>query len=162
MSLEEFRSHLGATAPDVPCDVEILRGERSPLSSPLRLGSIAIGNRWAVQPMEGWDGTADGNPSDLSRSGDERGEHAARLPVQTVHGMDRLPSPRFDYPRISAYPFVDHLDDPHVMRGPLVYRQPSGFVHDENAVPLKNDPVGIELRQGVYHGEFLSRQGIGR
>jgi len=25
-----------------------------------------VGNRVAIQPMEGWDGTADGNPSELT------------------------------------------------------------------------------------------------
>ena len=80
MSLEGFRSHLGATAPDVPCDAEILRGDSSPLSSPLRLGTMVIGNRWAVQPMEGWDGAADGNPSDLTlRRWRNFGESGAKL-----------------------------------------------------------------------------------
>jgi NADPH2 dehydrogenase len=80
MNLTEFRSHLGATAPDVPCDAEILKGERSPLSRPLRLKSMAIGNRWAVQPMEGWDATSDGNPSELTlRRWRNFGESGAKL-----------------------------------------------------------------------------------
>jgi len=80
MSLEAFRSHLGATAPDVPCDAEILRGESSPLSRPLRLRSMVVGNRWAVQPMEGWDGTPDGSPSDLTlRRWRNFGESGAKL-----------------------------------------------------------------------------------
>src|SRR5262245_31134253 len=36
----------------------------SSLRWPLVKGQFRIGNRIAVQPMEGWDGTADGNPSD--------------------------------------------------------------------------------------------------
>ena len=28
---------------------------------------MAAGNRWCILPMEGWDGTADGHPSDLTR-----------------------------------------------------------------------------------------------
>ena len=36
----------------------------SPLRRPIVSGDIKIGNRIAVQPMEGWDGLADGNPTD--------------------------------------------------------------------------------------------------
>ena len=43
---------------------ELLSGNRSPLRRPLVSGEIKIGNRIAVQPMEGWDGLADGNPSE--------------------------------------------------------------------------------------------------
>jgi 2,4-dienoyl-CoA reductase-like NADH-dependent reductase (Old Yellow Enzyme family) len=62
MSLGEFRAHLARVAPEVPCDEEILRAERSPLAAPLAAGALRAGNRWVVQPMEGWDGTAGGQP----------------------------------------------------------------------------------------------------
>jgi 2,4-dienoyl-CoA reductase-like NADH-dependent reductase (Old Yellow Enzyme family) len=39
-------------------------GADSPLAQPLERQGIRIGNRVAVHPMEGWDGTADGNPSE--------------------------------------------------------------------------------------------------
>jgi len=48
----------------IPCDAEITRGADSPLRLPIHLGGIKIGNRFAVQPMEGWDGTLEGNPSE--------------------------------------------------------------------------------------------------
>jgi 2,4-dienoyl-CoA reductase-like NADH-dependent reductase (Old Yellow Enzyme family) len=40
-----------------------MSGAQSPLRRPLARGEIRIGNRIAVQPMEGWDGAPDGNPS---------------------------------------------------------------------------------------------------
>src|SRR5579875_3384399 len=46
-------------------------GWSSPLAQPVEIpwqgGSRRIGNRFAVQPMEGWDGEADGRPSALTR-----------------------------------------------------------------------------------------------
>lgn len=30
-------------------------------------GTTTIGNRWTILPMEGWDGTDDGRPTDLVR-----------------------------------------------------------------------------------------------
>ena len=59
-----FREHLDALRLTIPCDRELLRGAESPLAQPIVREGIRIGNRFAVQPMEGWDGTSGGNPSE--------------------------------------------------------------------------------------------------
>ena len=59
-----FKEHLDTLKLAIPCDREILRGADSPLAQPIVRDGIKIGNRFAVQPMEGWDGTPDGNPSE--------------------------------------------------------------------------------------------------
>jgi len=59
-----FEEHVRALGVTIPCDRELLTGTNSPLRAPLERGGIKIGNRIVVQPMEGWDGTADGNPSE--------------------------------------------------------------------------------------------------
>ena len=63
-NVANFQAHLRALNLTIPCDDELITGEQSPLRRPLVCGEIRIGNRIAVQPMEGWDGTADGNPSE--------------------------------------------------------------------------------------------------
>ncbi len=60
---EAFRDHLYALDLTIPCDRELATGSGSPLRWPLVKGETHIGNRISVQPMEGWDGTPDGNPS---------------------------------------------------------------------------------------------------
>ncbi len=60
---ERLRAHLDSLNVTIPCDHELARPEDSPLRWPLAKGEIKIGNRIAVQPMEGWDGLSDGNPS---------------------------------------------------------------------------------------------------
>lgn len=50
----------------IPCDREVLLGDASPLAQPIHVDGLTIGNRFAVQPMEGWDGTLDGKPSELT------------------------------------------------------------------------------------------------
>lgn len=62
----QFVEHVRSLGLKIPCDVQVLRGTESPLLLPLQRGSVRIGNRIAVQPMEGWDGTADGKPSELT------------------------------------------------------------------------------------------------
>ncbi len=64
--VETFLRYLRERRIDIPCDKELLRGEASPLAQPLDLSDIRIGNRIAVHPMEGWDGTSDGRPTELT------------------------------------------------------------------------------------------------
>lgn len=64
----------------IPCDLELLRGSQSPLSQPLARNDIRIGNRIATQPMEGWDGTVDGNPTESTfRRWKRFGQSGAKL-----------------------------------------------------------------------------------
>src|SRR5215472_10619798 len=62
--VSHFEAHLRSLRLSIPCDREPIQGNESPLRQPLWKGRIRIGNRIAIQPMEGWDGTADGNPSE--------------------------------------------------------------------------------------------------
>src|SRR5439155_14929336 len=50
----------------IPCDAKVLAGDTSPLGQPLHRSDVVLGNRFAIQPMEGWDGTTDGRPTDLT------------------------------------------------------------------------------------------------
>jgi NADPH2 dehydrogenase len=63
-NVAQFAEHLRAQNLQIPCDPEILPAADSPLFSPLSRGEIKIGNRFAINPMEGWDATADGNPTE--------------------------------------------------------------------------------------------------
>src|SRR5580692_8861660 len=59
-----FQERLAALRLTIPCDSELLRGAQSPLAQPIVREGIKISNRFAVNPMEGWDGTSEGNPSE--------------------------------------------------------------------------------------------------
>jgi NADPH2 dehydrogenase len=61
-----FQAHLRSLNVAVPCDPEIIGGPNSPFRNRIDRGGVTIGNRIAINPMEGWDGTPDGNPSDLT------------------------------------------------------------------------------------------------
>ena len=65
-SVEAFRSRLAELQLELPVDDTILSAaEGSPMSEPLPFGSLRAGNRWCIHPMEGWDATTDGRPTDL-------------------------------------------------------------------------------------------------
>ena len=61
-----FKHHVHALGINIPCDDELSFQQHSPLRQALVREHLTIGNRIAVQPMEGWDGLADGNPSELT------------------------------------------------------------------------------------------------
>lgn len=63
-----LRARLAELRLDLPCDDAVLGGDSSPLSVPLRVSEhYALANRFVIQPMEGWDGTTAGMPTDLTR-----------------------------------------------------------------------------------------------
>jgi 2,4-dienoyl-CoA reductase-like NADH-dependent reductase (Old Yellow Enzyme family) len=69
-TVASFRDHATALGLELPCDEAILTGESSPLAQPISeviVNGKMIANRWAVQPMEGWDGTTTGGPSEETR-----------------------------------------------------------------------------------------------
>jgi NADPH2 dehydrogenase len=61
-----FQEYLRALGLSIPCDSEIQHGNDSPLLATLQRGDLRIGNRIAINPMEGWDGTLDGRPSEYT------------------------------------------------------------------------------------------------
>jgi 2,4-dienoyl-CoA reductase-like NADH-dependent reductase (Old Yellow Enzyme family) len=65
-SAADFREALARLGVSIPFDEEVAGGDDSPLARPVRVGDVTIGNRFAVHPMEGWDGTADGRPTELT------------------------------------------------------------------------------------------------
>ncbi len=72
-----LRARLEELGCPLPCDDEILSAPDSPLAQALPLppsapgdstaGGPRVENRWVIQPMEGWDGTHEGMPTELTR-----------------------------------------------------------------------------------------------
>jgi NADPH2 dehydrogenase len=61
-----FKQHLAKLPIPMECDDTVLAGPDSPLAQPISVAGLRIGNRFAVHPMEGWDGEPDGRPSPLT------------------------------------------------------------------------------------------------
>ncbi len=66
-SVEAFRKHIDSLGIDLPIDDQLASGPGSPLGNSLCNGDFVIGNRFAILPMEGWDGERDGTPTNLTR-----------------------------------------------------------------------------------------------
>jgi len=79
----DFRNHVASLGIELPCEESIVIGETSPLANPIvgtTINGKIIGNRWAIHPMEGWDGTATGGVTDeVVRRWQRFGESGAKL-----------------------------------------------------------------------------------
>ncbi len=82
-TVEDFRRHVASLGIELPCEDTIATGAASPLSKPIETVTIngkRIGNRYAVQPMEGWDGTTSGGITpEVLRRWQRFGESGAKL-----------------------------------------------------------------------------------
>ena len=77
---EQLRSHIAELGIDLQVDESIATGGDSPLNAPLQWDGRTIGNRWAVHPMEGWDGTTTGGVTEpMIRRWERFGESGAKL-----------------------------------------------------------------------------------
>ena len=63
---EQFKAYCDSVGADLPLDEVVETGASAPLSSPYNYKNMTFSNRFSILPMEGWDGTADGHPSDLT------------------------------------------------------------------------------------------------
>ena len=80
LGAEAFRGRLTSLGVAMPFDDAVVPAPSGPLARPLLVGDVTIGNRWAILPMEGWDGTPEGGPSDLTTRRWRRfGESGAKL-----------------------------------------------------------------------------------
>jgi len=82
-TVADFRNHVSSLGVELPCEDAIAIGTASPLARPMKqpfINSKIIGNRFAVQPMEGWDGTSSGGATNEVRRRWQRfGESGAKL-----------------------------------------------------------------------------------
>src|SRR4051812_41222904 len=86
-SAAALRQHVASLGVELPVDDEIETGLDAPLARPYDRPSGPVGNRFAILPMEGWDGTEDGRPSDLTR---RRWRHFGRSGAKLIWGGEAV------------------------------------------------------------------------
>jgi len=63
---QKFRDRIAELNLALEVDDSILAGSESPLAAAIESKCGTIGNRFSILPMEGWDGTTEGVPTDLT------------------------------------------------------------------------------------------------
>jgi NADPH2 dehydrogenase len=62
----QFQAYVSELGIELPVDEQLESGPQSPLAQPVEQGGIPLTNRFAILPMEGWDGTSDGRPTEYT------------------------------------------------------------------------------------------------
>ncbi|WP_416864124.1 MAG: NADH:flavin oxidoreductase [Imperialibacter sp.] len=84
---EDLTSYLGEIGADIPFDAD-LATTNSPYGQPYSLNSgRTVGNRFCILPMEGWDGTTDGIPSEHTK---RRWHHFAISGAKLLWGCEAV------------------------------------------------------------------------
>lgn len=174
-SAEEFQETAAGLALGIPCDCALAAGASGPMVQPLTVSGRTISNRYAVQPMEGWDATPDGRPTDLTvRRWQRFGQSGAKLiwggeavavchagranPHQLVLGPDTAPS----IASLRQALLMAHQDRHGAGDPPLVglqlthsgrYCRPNDWATPEPWIayrhPILDARLGVELGQRV-------------
>ncbi|MCC7207109.1 MAG: NADH:flavin oxidoreductase [Anaerolineae bacterium] len=83
----QFLDYCRAVGADLPFDAEVQSGDGSAFAQARPYHNRRIGNRFAVLPMEGWDGAPDGRPTDLTR---RRWQHFGQSGAKLVWGGEAV------------------------------------------------------------------------
>lgn len=86
-SADDFRQHLASIGVELPFDETVSSGPDSPLAQPCTVHGRTIGNRFAVLPMEGWDGSPDGHITELVR---RRWTHFGESGAKLIWGCEAV------------------------------------------------------------------------
>src|ERR1700752_2007813 len=63
-TVADFKAHAAGLHLNIPCDSDLEVGPNSTLAQSINFSGKKIGNRFCIHPMEGWDCTVDGKPSE--------------------------------------------------------------------------------------------------
>lgn len=87
-SAQDFTDHLVAIEADMPFKEQLSAPGQSSLGQPFHLKSgKTIGNRFCILPMEGWDGTTDGLPTEHTK---RRWHHFATSGAKLLWGCEAV------------------------------------------------------------------------
>ena len=153
-SVGEFRAHVASLGLELPCEDAIVSGNESPLAQPMESVTIngkTIGNRIAVQPMEGWDGNTTGGVTEAVRRRWTRfGESGAKL-ICGGEAMAVCPEGRANPNQLLVIP--ENQRDLAALRQTLVEAHHRRYGRTDDLV------VGFQL---THSGRFCRPTGMGQ
>ncbi|UCC65303.1 MAG: NADH:flavin oxidoreductase [Anaerolineae bacterium] len=148
-----LRDYLGQIGVDLPFDKEMAVGPDAPLAQPYRLrNGFTVGNRFCILPMEGWDGTADGRPTELTiRRWRRFGLSGAKL-IWGGEAVAVRPDGRANPNQLAIN--EETLDDLAALREALVNAHESSFGRSDDLL------VGLQLTHSGRFARPYDKRGL--
>lgn len=84
---DQFLTYCKSVGASFPFEATLEVGADAPLQSAIKHRGRIIGNRFCILPMEGWDGTADGRPTELTT---RRWENFGRSGAKLIWGGEAI------------------------------------------------------------------------
>ncbi|MPZ17416.1 MAG: NADH:flavin oxidoreductase [Luteitalea sp.] len=147
---ELFLAHTESLGIELAFDPTLLSGPQNPLAAPLPLDRLTLGNRFAILPMEGWDGTADGRPSELTT---RRWTHFGQSGAKLIWGCEAV-AVRYDG-RANPNQLVI---GPHAADDLTRLRETLVSAHAERFGTSSDLMVGLQL---THSGRYARPEGAG-
>ncbi len=147
----EFLSYADSLGVSLPFHERVQSGPKAPLAAPATVNGRTVGNRFAILPMEGWDNTSDGKPTDLTRRRWRRwGESGAKL-IFGAEAMAVCPDGRGSPSQLMM--IEDNLAEIAELRQTLVDAHEAAFSTTEDLF------VGVQLTHSgrVSHPHDMDR-----
>lgn len=142
-SAADFLAHLHSIDPTFHCDLHVPAD--GPLAQSQTVYDRRVGNRFAIQPMEGWDATTDGQPSELTfRRWGNFGRSGAKL-IWGGEAVAVLPAARANPNQLFINPAHDNVAVFRQLRQHLVN------THEENFGESDDLYIGLQL---THSGRF--------
>lgn len=141
---EDFQKHIDSLNIHLPFDPQVIPAPDGPLAQtlPLRNGKT-IGNRFAIHPMEGWDGTSDGTPTEYTK---RRWANFGRSGAKLIWGGEAV-AVRHDG---RANP-NQLMIQPHTLKGLADLHEALTSTHQEHFGTTADLVVGLQL---THSGRF--------
>ena len=140
---EQFMAYCAEQGATLPFDLQLKVGTDAPLNQPYVYRNQTILNRFAIAPMEGWDGTADGFPSEHTR---RRWQHFGQSGAKLIWGGEAT-AVRHDG-RANAHQLVIN---PHTVGEIAQLRQLLIEAHREQVGSVDGLYIGLQL---THSGRF--------
>ncbi|CAN5683411.1 NADH:flavin oxidoreductase [soil metagenome] len=139
----DFQAYVQELGITLPFDETVAVGPDAPLAQPYQIGDWRVGNRFAVLPMEGWDGDTDGRPTDLVRRRWQRfGQSGAKL-IWGGEAVAVRPDGRANPHQLMLLP--ETADELAQLRALLVQTHETHFDHSDDLL------IGLQL---THSGRF--------
>ena len=102
----DFRAYVAELGVEIPCDDNSDVAALGESLEAVNVNGKIVGNRFAIHPMEGWDGTKDGRPTELTT---RRWKNFGRSGAKLIWGGEAVAVQKDVFQHVACHPWLQFL-----------------------------------------------------